>query len=46
MEDAFEKVLGKRYNIKLIEKKEEKVYNNTNNHKEKKELEEVDDFFG
>ena len=46
VEDAFEKVLGKRYNIKLIEKKEEKVYNNTNNHKEKKELEEVDDFFG
>lgn len=46
VEDAFEKVLGKRYNIKLIEKKEEKVYNDTNNHKEKKELEEVDDFFG
>lgn len=46
VEDAFEKVLGKRYKIKLIEKKEEKVYNNTNNHKEKKELEEVDDFFG
>lgn len=45
VEDAFEKVLGKRYNIKLIEKKEEKVYNNTNNHKEKKGLEEVDDFF-
>ena len=46
VEDAFEKVLGKRYKIKLIEKKEEKVYNDTNNHKEKKELEEVDDFFG
>lgn len=46
VEDAFEKVLGKRYNIKLIEKKEEKVYNDTNNYKEKKELEEVDDFFG
>lgn len=46
VEDAFEKVLGKRYKIKLIEKKEEKVYNNANNHKEKKELEEVDDFFG
>ena len=46
VEDAFEKVLGKRYNIKLIEKKEEKVYNNTNDHKEKKGLEEVDDFFG
>ena len=38
VEDAFEKVLGKRYNIKLIEKKEEKVYNDTNNYKEKKEL--------
>ena len=46
VEDAFEKVLGKRYKIKLIEKKEEKVYNNTNNHKDKKELEKVDDFFG